>query len=368
MERAALAHQVLDVCLGLTDSKKLWIDTWNHALELASYLGSEADRRGHQLLLTTKSEEDWFHSLIEGPLEAFEHVPPQQAAALEETDAFVFTLGPSHPIPWNRVPAGRHKAATIWFLEDNSFVKEWMAIATRRRVRMLGLEATLATPARAQALSLEPEAWSEAMLEGCMADYREVADRGRALAPLLGGTEEVHVTSPHGTDLRFRLDRRRVIVNDGLATEEKAAHGQVVFLPAGDLEVTAEEESAEGVVVYDQPIHSAGGAIERLTLSLSEGRIVKAEASLGLDVFERQVREGEGDVDRFAFFGFGLNPRLRHGFTQDDKVLGGLTIGFGRNQDKGGRNRTDRDWWASMTQATVTVGGRIVMEAGNLPV
>jgi hypothetical protein len=73
-------------------------------------------------------------------------------------------------------------------------------------------------------------------------------------------------------------------------------------------------------------------------------------------------------VDRFAFFGFGLNPRLRHGFTQDDKVLGGFTIGFGRNQDKGGRNRADRDWWASMTQATVTVGGRIVMEAGNLPV
>jgi len=71
-------------------------------------------------------------------------------------------------------------------------------------------------------------------------------------------------------------------------------------------------------------------------------------------------------VDRLAFFGFGLNPNLRHGFTQDDKVLGGVTIGFGDNSDKEGKNKADRGFWASMTGATVTIGNRRVMKDGKL--
>ena len=68
----------------------------------------------------------------------------------------------------------------------------------------------------------------------------------------------------------------------------------------------------------------------------------------------------------FGFFGFGFNSRLRHGFTQDDKVLGGVTIGFGDNSDKAGRNKADRGFWASMTKATVTIGDRLIMKEGRL--
>jgi leucyl aminopeptidase (aminopeptidase T) len=104
-----------------------------------------------------------------------------------------------------------------------------------------------------------------------------------------------------------------------------------------------------------------------LTLSVKDGNIVKFEAKERKEVFERYLKEGSGDVNRFAFFGLGLNPGLRYGFTQDDKVLGGVTAGFGDNENKGGKNRADgHEWWASMTKATVTVGDTKVMQNGML--
>jgi leucyl aminopeptidase (aminopeptidase T) len=152
-----------------------------------------------------------------------------------------------------------------------------------------------------------------------------------------------------------------------LATEEKAEKAMVTFIPAGGVEVSADESSANGRVVYDVPVRVSGGPIVGLTVEVSDGRITGLRAKEGEKIFRRYLNGGKGDVDRFALFGFGLNPKLRHGFTQDDKVLGGVTVGFGDNEDKGGKNRADgQGWWASMSKATVTVDGTPIMRDGIL--
>jgi leucyl aminopeptidase (aminopeptidase T) len=194
-----------------------------------------------------------------------------------------------------------------------------------------------------------------------MSSYNE------SLASAMSGDGEVQVTTPFGTDLRFRLDKRPVDYSNGLATEEKAERGEVVFLPAGGVEVSAAEDSAEGRVVYDVTIRAEKGLVQSLSLQLAQGRIKGVSAKSGKEIFDASpLRKITGDEDRFAFFGFGLNPKLRHGFTQDDKVLGGVTIGFGDNMDKGGKNVASGGWWASMTKATVTINGQRVMEDGRL--
>ena len=145
----------------------------------------------------------------------------------------------------------------------------------------------------------------------------------------------------------------------------------MVFVPAGGVEASADERSGEGVVVFDAPILSLvkEGRIERLALRVKNGRIAQHSAASNSNAFGRWVKKGSGDVDRFGFFGFGLNPRLRHGFTQDDKVLGGVTIGFGDNSDKAGKNRAGgQGFWASMTGATMTIDGRVLMRAGRLSI
>jgi leucyl aminopeptidase (aminopeptidase T) len=234
-----------------------------------------------------------------------------------------------------------------------------------RGVKMLGIEATLATPERARSLGIDHEDWMEIMYAGCMADYSQIAGRGTKLAHAMSGDEKVRITSPQGTDLTFKLDHRPVKVSDGIVTEAKARAGEVVFLPAGDVEVSADEESAEGKVVYDVPIYSRNGTMRGLSIRVVHGRIAEYTALYGSDVFKKHVESG-GDADRFAFFGFGLNPNLRHGFTQDDKVLGGVTVGFGENEAKGGSNRANQDWWGSITHATVEINGQVIMKDGNL--
>jgi leucyl aminopeptidase (aminopeptidase T) len=140
-------------------------------------------------------------------------------------------------------------------------------------------------------------------------------------------------------------------------------------LPSGFVEVAADEDSADGTVVYDVPIPARGGVkTERLSIEFKGGKVVRYSAQKGIEPFEDYMKSGQGDVDKFAFFGLGLNPSLEHGFTQDDKVLGGVTIGIGGNEDKGGKNRTagNRHWWASMTKATVKIDGKIVLRKGKL--
>jgi leucyl aminopeptidase (aminopeptidase T) len=108
--------------------------------------------------------------------------------------------------------------------------------------------------------------------------------------------------------------------------------------------------------------------IEGLTLEFKHGKLVKYSARAGLEVFSKYLESAQGDLDKFAFFGIGLNPGLKHGFTQDDKVLGGFTLGIGGNEDKGGKNKTtgNRHWWSSVAQATVQIGKELVLRDGSV--
>jgi len=365
-----VASNIIEVSLNLKRGEKVWIHGWDHTIELISQLAWKCKNLGCDVMLTVQPEDFWMRCVMEVPLESISGVPVHQAAALRETDAYIFTLGPRSPIPWERIPKERLKAVSVYLdrrYDRTRFAEEWAEIAIKRKVRMLAIEATFATPERAKVLGLNYEELKDVMFAGCTADYREVERRGSVLASLLSGKERVHLTTPGGTDIRFTLDRRPVEIGDGLATEEKAEKGIVTFLPAGGVEVSADESSADGTIVYDVPVRVEGGPIVGLTLRVKDGRIVEFTARKGRVIFERYLKEGRGDADRFAFFGFGLNPHLRHGYTQDDKVLGGVTVGFGDNEGKCGKNRADgQGWWASMTKPTVSIGDTLIMQDGLL--
>jgi leucyl aminopeptidase (aminopeptidase T) len=369
IEHASLSKQILDGCLRTKPGQRVWINSWDHTLELASHLAWQCRERNCEVLLTVQPEDLWLRSMIEAPLELVDNLPAHLVAALEETDIYIYTMGPRKPIPWDKIPVDRRKSVSVWLdarYDKSRFAEQWAKVAKRNRLRMLAIEATLATQERAEEMGLDLEEWRQVMFEGCTTDPIEMASHGRALEPLMKGEGQVHVTTPFGTDLRFRLDKRPPDYSYGLATEEKAERGEVVFLPTGGIEVSAAEDSAEGRIVYDPLIRAGKSRIEALTVQVAQGRIKQFSARSGKEIFERYLREGSGDENRFAYFGFGLNPKLRHGFTQDDKVLGSTIVGFGRSSAVGGKNVAIGQWWASMTKATVTISGEKVMENGKL--
>lgn len=363
-----VARAVVESSLNVRPSENVWINGWDHTTDLMSSLAFECRKHGCRVLLTFQPEDLWLRSVLETPVDLLESVPAHQAAALRETDAYVFTLGPRRPVPWEQIPEERRRLVSVWLdtrYDRSKFAEEWAAIAKKRKVRMLAIEATLATQERASSMGLDLEEWRNVMFAGCTVDWREVANGASILSSFLSGDDEVHVSTPYGTELRFRLDRRPVTVSDGLTSNEKAEKGLVTFLPAGAVETSANEDSAQGKVVYNLPIRAGKKAVEGLTVRVRDGRITEFSAKSGGEVFEGYL-SAKGDSNRFASFGFGLNPALRFSYTQDDKVLGGVTVGFGDNEMKGGRNRADgMEWWAGMSNASVTIGDRNMMRDGK---
>lgn len=337
---------------------------------MASEIALACQKKGAYPLITLNTEDHWTRSLQEIPRSTLEALPAHCAAALRQTDAFIFMIGPRNPVDWSKIPTEKQELANIWFLESNKYLDSWRRIAQERRVRMLGIEHCLVTPKRAESFGLGYAEWREVMLAGCLVDQREIADRANLLAQTIRKAGKVRIQTPSGTSIEFKLNKREPIVGDSIVTIDDARKGAVKFLPSGFVEVAAGEDTAEGTVVYDAPILVRGKrSVQGLTLRFNDGKIVGYSARSGVEAFQDYMRSGQGDLDRFSFFGLGLNPGLKHGFTQDDKVLGGLTIGIGGNEDKGGKNQTigNRHWWASMTEATLEIDERmIVFKDGKL--
>ena len=369
MDYSSLVSEVFDVCLEVKPGDAVWISSWDHTIDLASALGSECAKRGCPHMMTVRYEDTWLRSISELSKEQLEIVPPQMGAALAKTDFFIFTMGPREPIPWDSIPKTKRRLVSVWLdtrYDKSPYAEEWARISKSHGVRMLAIEATLATPERAKALGLKYEEWRDVMLQGCLADHKEIVRRSRALARVLSGKGGVRISTPSGTELSFALDRRPVEISDGIATRAKARGGLVTFLPAGAIDVSVNEESAEGRVVYDAPVRMGNQKIQGLEINLKDGRIHHYVAARGVDVFESYLQRGGRDAGRFAFLGFGLNPNLRHGHTQDDKVLGEVTLGFGDTRTMGGKCRASEQWWASVSKSTVTVNGIEIMDEGRL--
>jgi leucyl aminopeptidase (aminopeptidase T) len=362
-----VAREIVASCLNIEEGENVWISSWDHTIDVASELAFLCRQRGARPLVTLTTENYWMRSLQEIPKTSLETLSPFEKAALEQTDVFIFLLGPKTPVDWSKIPSEKQELANVWFLGSNRYTDVWRQLARKRSVRMLGVEYCWATKERAQALGLDYEKWREVMLGGCLVNQREIAQRASQLAEIVRGGQDVNVSTPYGTNLKFRLIGREPNVGDSVVSKEDGAMGIVKFLPSGFVEVAADEDSAEGTVVYDAIILVPGGrGVKNLTLHFKHGEIVGYDVQSGVEAFESYLKSGDGDLNKFAFFGIGLNAGLRHGFTQDDKVLGSVTIGVGANEDKGGKNRTlgNRHWWGTMTKATLSIDGKTILREG----
>jgi len=364
-----LVHQVVKTCLNVKENENVWIQSWDHTVDLASEIAFACREKGAHPFITLTSENYWMRSLLKIPKRLLETLSAHQAAALGQTDVFIFMLGPRNPIEWSKIPSDKQELANIWYLESNKYLDTWRKIAKKRSVRILGIEYCLVTKERAEALGLNYKEWKKVMLAGCLVDQQEIAKKAAKLANIIKKGQDVDVQTPFGTKLKFKLAGREPNTGDSIVSKKDAVKGVVKFLPSGFVEVAADEDSADGTVVYDATIPVRGGKkIKGLTLQFRNGKVMKYAMQTGSEAFENYIKSGQGDIDKFGFFGLGLNPGLKHGFTQDDKVLGGVTVGIGGNEDKGGKNRTSGNshWWASMSKATVNIDGKLVLDNGEM--
>ena len=213
--------------------------------------------------------------------------------------------------------------------------------------------------------------YQRALLES---DYDAIAETQRRFESAMRGVE-VRVTSPRGTDLRFRIGNRPVNFQDGDASAVRANRG-VIFvdreleLPCGAIRVAPLEESVEGTIAFP-PSQWDGRPVEGLKLRFERGRAVDITAASGKGAVEAELARAPEAGRRFREFALGFNPELAvperspwipyYGYG-----AGVVRLSLGDNSELGGAVSGGYVRWNFFTDTTVTVGGEVWVHDGRL--
>ena len=188
---------------------------------------------------------------------------------------------------------------------------------------------------------------------------------------------EVHVTTPDGTDLRFRVGDRDIIEQNGDASAKRMSAGapflvREVEIPGGVVRVAPVEESVNGTVVYPYSAWN-GHSVEGARLTYKAGSIVASTARRGREHVQQELAGAPASARRFREFALGFNPLLAVSADVPGWIpyygygAGVVRLGVGNNFELGGAvsGRYFR-WRDLLIDATVALDGEVWVKDGKL--
>jgi hypothetical protein len=216
-------------------------------------------------------------------------------------------------------------------------------------------------------------AYDRVYVDALNVDYAQLARRmDDVIQRLRKG--EVRVTTPGGTDIRFRVGDRPFNKQDGDASKAHARTARIRIdrhteLPAGILRVAPLEESVNGVLV----VPSARFGVERaagIRLEFRQGAVSSARAEQGNDAVQAFLKSDPA-ASRFREFCLGFNPRLvvppgETALPYYGYGSGVVRMSLGDNSELGGAVRGGVVRWLFFPDATVSVGADVIARDGKL--
>jgi leucyl aminopeptidase (aminopeptidase T) len=198
---------------------------------------------------------------------------------------------------------------------------------------------------------------TEDMLARLMsADFDAMAKRCAAVAQLLSQADEAHLTCPLGTDFRLDLRGRDGIADDGDLT----ADGVFGNLPCGEGFIAP--AGGEGTIVAQtEPL--TGLQDEPLRIEVRDGALAEATNPTFLAALDAHAPKGRN----LAELGVGTNDRatLTGNVLEDEKILGTAHVAFGASAGIGGNVTVPVHLDVVVTDASLTIGGTQVLDAGK---
>ena len=186
---------------------------------------------------------------------------------------------------------------------------------------------------------------------------------------------EVRVTSPRGTDIRFRIGDRPVNFGNGDASKARTDQGVILIdreieLPSGAVRVAPLEESVNGVIAFP-PSQWDGRPVTGLTVRIEDGRVTELAAESGQDAAEAELASVPEQARAFREFALGFNPLLvvpeRNPWIPYYGYGAGIVrLSLGDNSELGGTVTGGYFRWNFFTDTTVTVGGEVWVRDGRL--
>jgi hypothetical protein len=216
-------------------------------------------------------------------------------------------------------------------------------------------------------------AYDPVYLDALDIDYAAMAAQmDAAIARLRAG--EVRVTTPAGTDVRFRVGDRPFNRQTGAASKAHAREGRIRIdrhteLPAGVMRVAPIENSVNGVLVLPAARFGSVRATD-VRLVIRDGVVVESSATSGADAVKAFLKSEPG-ASRFREFALGFNPKLT--IPAGEQALpyygygaGVVRMSLGDNNELGGSVRGGGIRWLFFSDATVVAGGESLVDRGRL--
>ncbi|MET3394662.1 2,5-dihydroxypyridine 5,6-dioxygenase [Variovorax sp. 1140] len=205
------------------------------------------------------------------------------------------------------------------------------------------------------------------------------ADRERVLAAskLLKAARKMHVTSPAGTDVTFKLGDYPTISEYGFCEEP----GRWDHWPSGFLFTFANEGGSDGTIVIDRGdilLPQKNYVSEKVTMQLREGFVRSIEGDIDAALL-REFMEAYKDPEAYAIahIGWGMQPRCYwHTLSlvdreatsgQDARAFeGNFLFSLGPNNEAGGPRTTPCHLDIPLRNCTVKLDDVVVVRDGKV--
>ncbi len=215
-----------------------------------------------------------------------------------------------------------------------------------------------ATDAGARGATM-PGVTAEMLARVMAVEFETMAARSNAVAALLTAGQTARVTCPRGTEMIVDLSGRSGIADDG----DLAARGAFGNLPCGEAFIAP--LSGEGRIVAAS-LAALGLTDPPATLTVQDGRLHSARGGLGPEFLALLEPHGQLAMN-LAELGVGTNDRatLTGKVLEDEKILGTVHVAFGASAGIGGTVSVPIHLDVVVSEASLTVDGRAVLESGR---
>jgi leucyl aminopeptidase (aminopeptidase T) len=357
-----VAHAIVSDCLRIRPDDVVTVNTWAHTIELSDAILEECYRIGADAMAILDTDRSYYSQMETLSEENLKVTSKHCLGTAEYSTVNIFIGGPANPLRMRKIPPG--KFAALFEGEKGHEDK-----SREKKIRSAFLEQGMVTPERARTYGFNFQRWKRMTDSATAIRYDDMSILGRRVTSNLERAREVRVRSRIGTDLRFSILGRQAQINDGIIDDDDIRRGALfTALPTGSVTVSVVEDSASGKISFDLPIPQVGRLIHGLQWIFENGHVTSYNAEKNVDAFGAIFEKAHGDKDKIASLTIGLNPRVRTGFLNDSLAKGTVSIGIGSSLSIGGKNNSDYGFRGTLSQATVELDGRTIVENGRIVV
>ena len=223
----------------------------------------------------------------EGSFEQLAFVSPVEQKEVESVDVAIHVLATQNTQALATIDPARAAARSK---ARRDLMGRFLERSARGELRWVVTQLPCAAAAQDAEMSLGE--YEDFVFAAAMADvsdpaakWREVSERQAKLTAFLTTVDDLHFTTPAGTDLRLGVHGRVWINCDGKQN-----------VPDGEVFTAPHEDAVDGVVVFDFLAVHRGRQVEGVRLTFRAGRIVEASAERR-GVPDPDARPGRGCTD-----------------------------------------------------------------------